>query len=185
MSASEFAAVLAHEAAHVRRRDPLRLFIVETIATALGPIGRRLAERFRLDVELDADEAAVAAHGRAPVARAFLALLEAPGPSTSVAVPFLSVTESRALQLLNARPRAIPFVPLLLAVGAVVMLGFGFRSTVRAIEQPRPSVAFCPGQSLCPRPELQRSPRVRTTCSTTPSGTLCLGSRAVRLMSQP
>lgn len=185
LSSSELSAVIAHEAAHARRRDPLRLFIVETIASALGPLGRPLAERFRLDVELDADEAAVAAHGRADVARAFLALLESPHQPGTVAVPFLSVTESRALQLLEARPRAFPLVPALLAVVAVVALGFGLRSTARAIEQPPVQAAQCRRASICPRPELQRSPRPRTTCITTPSGTLCLESRAVQVMSQP
>jgi hypothetical protein len=61
----------------VRRRDPLRLFLVRTIADALFvlPALPRLAERYAALVELGADDAAVSASGGdpAPLASALLA----------------------------------------------------------------------------------------------------------------
>jgi Zn-dependent protease with chaperone function len=77
LSEAELAAVVAHERHHVRRRDPLRLFLVRTVADALFvlPALPRLAERYAALVELGADDAAVAANGgdAAPLASALLA----------------------------------------------------------------------------------------------------------------
>jgi Zn-dependent protease with chaperone function len=77
LSEAELAAVVAHERHHARRRDPLRLFVVRTVADALFvlPALPRLAERYAALVELGADDAAVAANGgdAAPLASALLA----------------------------------------------------------------------------------------------------------------
>jgi hypothetical protein len=59
----ELAAVLAHEAHHLRRRDPLRLAVAQVLADALVfvPVVRRLARHHALLTEIDADAAAVRA----------------------------------------------------------------------------------------------------------------------------
>ncbi len=68
-------AVVAHEAAHVRRRDPLRLAVLATVADAAFflPLVRHLVDRHAALTEIVADQAAAAAAGRPAVARALLA----------------------------------------------------------------------------------------------------------------
>ena len=70
------AAVLAHEAAHARNRDPLRQILGYTIARGLWvvPAARRGAEHLRLRFELAADRVAVGFAGRRALAEALLAL---------------------------------------------------------------------------------------------------------------
>lgn len=54
----ELVAVLAHEAVHLRRRDPLRLFALRTLASLLFwlPVLRRLAADLEDEVEITADD---------------------------------------------------------------------------------------------------------------------------------
>lgn len=61
LSPAELRAVLAHEAAHVRRRDPLRLSLLRFLACMLFwlPAVRRLAEDIADEAEVRADDAAV------------------------------------------------------------------------------------------------------------------------------
>lgn len=75
LGSDELASVIAHEAAHARRRDPLRLMILTTLADALYflPAARRMAARYATLAEIDADASACAKHGHAPLARALLA----------------------------------------------------------------------------------------------------------------
>ena len=63
LSAAELDAVVAHEAAHVRRRDPLRLSGLRFLASLLFylPALRRLAEDVADDAEIAADDAAAGA----------------------------------------------------------------------------------------------------------------------------
>jgi beta-lactamase regulating signal transducer with metallopeptidase domain len=58
LSAEELTAVLAHEAVHRRRRDPLRLFALRTLASLLFwlPVLRRLAADLEDEVEITADD---------------------------------------------------------------------------------------------------------------------------------
>ena len=58
---SEFRAVMAHELAHVRRRDPLRIWACGVARTLLGwhPLARQVADLFLLEVEMAADQQAV------------------------------------------------------------------------------------------------------------------------------
>ncbi len=81
-------AVLAHEAAHARRRDPLRQILCYAIARGVWvvPAARRGAEYLRLRFELAADRAAVRAAGRRALGEALLALHAAPQPVRSHAV---------------------------------------------------------------------------------------------------
>lgn len=60
LSRAELGAVLAHEHAHARRRDALRIMLIRAVADALFfcPGARQLAERSAALAELAADEAA-------------------------------------------------------------------------------------------------------------------------------
>jgi hypothetical protein len=79
LSAAELAAVVAHEAHHARRRDPLRLLVARTLADAAGIVGD-LPARQLAAADLAADAAAVAATGSAaPLASALLRLRD-PAP---------------------------------------------------------------------------------------------------------
>jgi Zn-dependent protease with chaperone function len=57
----ELEAVVAHEAYHAKRRDPLRFFVARTLADALFllPALRRMSERYAALSEVAADQAAV------------------------------------------------------------------------------------------------------------------------------
>lgn len=87
----ELAAVLAHEAAHVARRDPLRLSLLRFFGCTLFwiPALRRLADDLADEAEVLADDAA--AHDPLVLASAILAVAqwEAPAPAGSGAVGFL------------------------------------------------------------------------------------------------
>lgn len=86
---AELAAVVAHEAHHQSRRDPLRLFAVRAFADSLFflPILRRTSERFSALGELAADNAAVrATRGRGPLAAALLKFEQSSEPAPVVAI---------------------------------------------------------------------------------------------------
>ena len=88
MAPAPLTAVLAHEAAHARRRDPLRQILCYAIARGVWvvPAARRGAEHVRLRFELAADRAAVRGAGRRALGEALLALHAAPQPVRSHAV---------------------------------------------------------------------------------------------------
>lgn len=71
----ELEAVLAHEHAHVRRRDPLRLFVLRFFAGVLFwlPALRRLTEDWADEAEISADDAAARTHAL-PLASAMLVM---------------------------------------------------------------------------------------------------------------
>ena len=73
LSAEELEAVLAHEAEHVRRRDPLRLFLLRSLASVLFwlPAIRRLVADLADEAEIAADDAAARTHAL-PLASAIL-----------------------------------------------------------------------------------------------------------------
>ena len=87
LSREELEAVLAHEAAHVRRRDPLRLFLLRFLAAVLFwlPAIRRLAEDLADEAEIAADDAA-ARFMALPLASAILRMaganVDVPEPAT-------------------------------------------------------------------------------------------------------
>jgi hypothetical protein len=74
MTVEQLRAVVAHEAHHRRRRDPLRLMATRAFATALFfvPACRTLAANHARLVEIDADHAAVAITGKKALAGALL-----------------------------------------------------------------------------------------------------------------
>jgi hypothetical protein len=129
----ELEAVLAHEAAHARRHDPLRKLLTRAIADVLfffplaGWWHRRLAET----AELTADRAAIAHAGVKAVAGALLATSNGPAPTVAVSA-FNSTTDARIAQLtgdhvLKPRPstrRVLwSFLGLTAAVGLTMCLG--------------------------------------------------------------
>ena len=75
LTAEELTAVLAHEGVHLRRRDPLRLFALRTLASMLFwlPVVRRVAADLEDEVEITADDE-VAQHLALPLASAILKL---------------------------------------------------------------------------------------------------------------
>lgn len=87
LSPPALAAVLAHEAAHARRRDPLRQILVYATARGLwiAPAARRGADHLRLRFEVAADRAATRYAGRRALAEALLALHPQPAGSRAVA----------------------------------------------------------------------------------------------------
>jgi hypothetical protein len=114
-------AVVAHERHHARRRDPLRIFIVRTLADALFflPGLRRLGSRYAALAELAADEAAVRAAGdAAPLASALLAFGDAP------ALGVVGIAPERVDHLMGDAPRWQLPVSLMLA-GLLVAAALG------------------------------------------------------------
>lgn len=105
----ELEAVLLHERAHLRRRDPLRLVIVRAIAAFLGlvPWVGTLAGRFEIAKELDADREALQHQGSAAaLAGALFAMGErqvADGP----AISSWSLSAARIDQLYGAPAEAL------------------------------------------------------------------------------
>lgn len=85
LGAAELDAVLAHEAHHRLRRDPLRIAAARGLCDALFflPVLRRLTERYCALAELSADEAAVSSldGDAAPLASAMLTFGEAADPA--------------------------------------------------------------------------------------------------------
>jgi bla regulator protein blaR1 len=122
-------AVIAHEAHHARRRDPMRLFIARVLAEALFflPVLRRLSERYAALAELAADEAAVQRSGkRQPLAAALLAFEDAPSASV------VGIAPERVDHLLGNRPRWE--LPAALLAGAAVTLAGLFLVVARTAD---------------------------------------------------
>jgi len=115
----ELCAVVAHEAHHARRRDPLRILIARALGDALFflPVLGRLADRYAALAELAADDAAVQHSGtRQPLAAALLAFDQAPHAAV------VGIAPERVDHLFGERPRwEVPVA--LLAGGAVTIAG--------------------------------------------------------------
>jgi len=125
----ERAAVLAHEAHHARRRDPVRLLVARSLADGLFflPGARSLPERYAALAELAADEAATAARGgRRALASALLAFDEHPSPAA------IGIAPERVAHLLGQRPRWE--LPTLLLLGSVATIGAMMAVTLRMAE---------------------------------------------------
>ena len=112
-------AVLAHEAAHVARRDPLRHSVMRFLACTLFyvPALRRLAEDLSDEAEVEADDAAVARGDALVLASAILALAEwtvpmgSRGLLTGSAVAFQPLASSGRDALLERRIRRLAGEP--------------------------------------------------------------------------
>jgi len=106
---AELRAILAHEAHHRARRDPLRLLLARTVADALRPLPpfASLADRYATLADLSADAAAVDALGGA-------------GPLASALVRFdaaAGVAPTRVDRLVRTRPPDTVPAALLAAAG--------------------------------------------------------------------
>lgn len=134
----ELAAVLVHEAHHLRRRDPLRLLVARVIAAAFFalPLVRALAERLFVALELDADRSALAARGAPSLAGALYRLASTANES---AVASWSASDFRVRQLCGAttqdllptpgvRSRGLTLASLALALA--LALGQGVRANL-------------------------------------------------------
>lgn len=83
----ELGAVLAHEAEHVDRRDPLRILVARIVAAALWPFPllKDLVEHGALGSEISADRAAAADVGLRPLASALNRVMSGPPVAESFA----------------------------------------------------------------------------------------------------
>lgn len=118
LTPSELAAVLAHEAHHRARRDPLRILAARALADAFFflPVLRRTSDRYRQLAELAADEAAARAHGSSILASALLRF----GERSGEAAPVVGIAPERVEHLLGEAPRWQ--LPLSLLGGSLVMV---------------------------------------------------------------
>jgi BlaR1 peptidase M56 len=112
----ELAVVIEHESHHCRRRDPLRILIVQVLGDCLFflPVMRHLRERYCTLVEIAADEAAMAGGAeRRSLAAALLVFAEGP---TGV----VGIAPERVDHLLGKSPRWE--LPVSLLAGALLTL---------------------------------------------------------------
>ena len=129
LEADQLDAVIAHEAHHARRRDPLRIFVARVLGEALFflPVLRRLSAGYAALAELAADEAAVRQSGRRePLAGALLAFEDAPSASV------VGIAPERVDHLLGKRPRWE--LPAALLAGAAVTLAGLFLAVAHTAE---------------------------------------------------
>ena len=114
----ELAAVVAHEAHHARRRDPLRQVLLTVLADSLFflPGLRRLEQRYQELAELAADEAAVTALGSGSALAAAILQFEDGGTDGAV-----GVAAERVDHLLGSPPRW--GVPLPVLAASVLTVG--------------------------------------------------------------
>ena len=112
LNAEQLRAVIAHESAHVQRRDPLRLSLLRALACTLFwmPALARLAEDLRDDSEILADDLAAARGEPLVLASAIVTLASwgDPPPASRAAVGFChgALLERRVRRLLGQDVRA-------------------------------------------------------------------------------
>jgi Zn-dependent protease with chaperone function len=125
LSLTEVEAVLRHEASHMRRHDPLRLFLIELLGSIFAPfpIIETLAERVRIGVELAADRAALAMVPMPALASALVKVVRATTKASPLTVAGLTASEARIDALLG-KPIEMPYRRHDLIVTGVVVLAF-------------------------------------------------------------
>ncbi|MBA3553548.1 MAG: M56 family metallopeptidase [Gemmatimonadales bacterium] len=107
LTEAELAAVLAHERAHVVRRDPLKLFVLRLLACTLFwvPVLRRLADDVADEVEITADDRAASGHRPLALATALLTLAQrgsaAPLPGASLGFHRRGLLDRRVRRLIG------------------------------------------------------------------------------------
>jgi len=113
LGAAERRAMLAHEIAHVRRRDPLRLRLLSLLVDALWPALplRWTAARLSEAWELQADEQAVQdGASRTALAKSLVAAATSPAPAGVLAFGGPHGSIVRRLVALRSGPRAVALV---------------------------------------------------------------------------
>jgi len=144
---AELLAVLRHEAHHVRYRDPLKILVCRSLASALFflPLAGALRNGYLAGKELCADDDAARGDGL-PLARALLKLLGASRPAWPagvLAIGALTPTEIRLEHLLaEGAPR--PMLPaatdwLATAVLVAGLFGFSYGTAAAASTPTAPS----------------------------------------------
>lgn len=138
LNTTELDAVLAHEAAHAQRRDPLRRLLTAAAADVMFwlPLLRWWLHKHIEDSEVHADKAAIDHAGRQGLAAALLAAAAQP----PVAVPAMAgATETRIAHLLGddlpvrRPPKSLVALSLLGTIGAVwlvMCLGQGLLAAI-------------------------------------------------------
>jgi Zn-dependent protease with chaperone function len=118
-------AVIAHERAHIRRRDPLRRFIAGIgLALHLPGVARWIEMQLSRTQEIAADREAARAVGAARVARALVALAKSKlrVPRTAIAFAATSI-EDRVRLVMDARTRSDwPSLATVIAAAAVLVV---------------------------------------------------------------
>ncbi len=113
LTEEELQAVLAHEAAHAQRRDPLRLFVLRGLASTLFwlPAIRRLVEDLVDEAEIAADDAVAPSH-RLALASAILRVTRAYGETEEPAIGFHRdhMMERRIRRLAGEAPLVVSHV---------------------------------------------------------------------------
>lgn len=126
LSPAELSAVIAHEAAHAARRDPLRLAALRFLGHLLFwiPVLRRLAQDCAEEAEIEADDAALRGQPLA-LASAILAVVEwrpAPGSSPGVGIHHPDLVSRRVRRLMGEPIPRRTHVTLRSTIGAATML---------------------------------------------------------------
>jgi Zn-dependent protease with chaperone function len=126
LSRAELEAVVRHERAHLRRRDPLRLILIRALADAVPavPVLREAAEAVATAQELAADRDAMAAVGADALGSALLKVGDALGPlhGRGAAIGAFSTIDARIDQLLGIPPPRLSPAPAAISVALVVLL---------------------------------------------------------------
>jgi beta-lactamase regulating signal transducer with metallopeptidase domain len=160
LDASQLTAVLAHEAAHVRHRDPARALAVRCASNALFylPLTRYLSQKALVASELGADAVAATVAGQPALVRALLDVLGRvrPGLGTVTEMASLDALDSRieALHtraLPRTRPRVVIQVTSLLVLAGLILLGAWLPPRIPRMVQPaHPVIHVDHGASVVP-----------------------------------
>lgn len=113
LSDGELAAVMHHEAHHVRRRDPLRLTFAHSLGRALFmfPLVGDLSRQLGTATELEADRRAIRDAGRIELASALTRFLGAKRLAAAPGVSLQHADELRVAQLRRPERFAYSFTP--------------------------------------------------------------------------
>lgn len=182
LASDELDAALRHEAAHVRRRDPLRQLLLIVLRSTFGflPPVRRALRTVSAEIELAADAAATDGYQRTDsLGRAFLKATSTVQPRVrAIASTPFSIAEERLEQLLDpARPlrRHIPLG--LFIAGVLVITAVFIGSAVGAAAAERRNVQTdSNGTAICrPAPQCEGAHMSPAPNSSTDQG-MCTGS---------
>lgn len=146
LDADELLAVLLHERHHMRRRDPVRLFLVRALLAGIGflPGAQIIYDRYLAVSELAADEAASAMPGgRLALASSILKMTRAYRSllSDDAAISALSTVSGRveALMAPEFQPRWLPVGAMVRLMAGLALLVTGLAAPVALVGYPEPA----------------------------------------------